>query len=199
MDAERQKKSMSAHPLYHSTIDKPLQKDKKVSKYAELKVCQVLHSFCTYWDYSLQDIVDRHDDNIAILQEALKKSRVRSLQLLAVLGVLLVIITASLSGALVQKAVQITKIKEEEIDGKIKNLEDRNKNFEDSLKCVETLALAKTEIPDKTSEAEGPVFKGYQWVWEISAVYQILSSLGICGRRAFQWSPMTTPSTPPLF
>ena len=112
--------------------------------------------------YSLQDFVDRHDDNIAILQEALKKSRVRSLQLLAVLGVLLVIITASLSGALVQKAVQITKIKEEEIDGKIKNLEDRNKNFEDSLKCVETLALAKTEIPDKTSEAEGPVFKGYQ-------------------------------------
>ena len=112
--------------------------------------------------YSLQDIVDRHEDNIAILQEALKKSRVRSLQLLAVLGVLLVIITASLSGALVQKAVQITKIKEEEIDGKIKNLEDRNKNFEDSLKCVETLALAKTEIPDKTSEAEGPVFKGYQ-------------------------------------
>ena len=114
MDTERQKKSMSAHPLYHSTIDKPLQKDKKVSKYAELKVCQVLHSFCTYWDYSLQDIVDRHDDNIAILQEALKKSRVRSLQLLAVLGVLLVIITASLSGALVQKAVQITNIKEEQ-------------------------------------------------------------------------------------
>ena len=110
----------------------------------------------------------------------------RSLQLLAVLGVLLVIITASLSGALVQKAVQITNIKEEqqltngriadikkgafakiedleeEIDGKIKNLEDRNKNFEDSLKCVETLALVKAEIPDKTPEAEGPVFKGYQ-------------------------------------
>ena len=105
---------------------------------------------------------------------------------MAVLGVLLVTITASLSGALVQKAVQITNIKEEQrltnariadikkgvfakiedldedFDGKIKNLEDRTKNFEDSLKCVETLALAKTEIPDKTPEAEGPVYKGYQ-------------------------------------
>ena len=94
----------------------------------------------------------------------------------------MVIITASLSGALVQKAVQITNIKEEQrltytriadafakiedldedFDDKIKNLEDRTKNFEDSLKCVETLALAKTDIPDKTPEADGSVFKGYQ-------------------------------------
>ena len=106
--------------------------------------------------------MERHEKSISIQQEAMKKSKVRCLQLLTILVLVLVTITASLSGALVQKAVQITKIKEEEIDGKIKNLEDRNKNFEDSLKCVETLALAKTEIPDKTSEAEGPVFKGYQ-------------------------------------
>ena len=125
--------------------------------------------------YSLQDIVDRHDDSIAILQEALKKSRVRCLQLLAVLGVLLIIITASLSGALVQKAEQITNIKEEQrltntriadafakIEDLDEDFDDKIKNLEDSLKCVETLALAKTEIPDKTPEAEGTVFKGYQ-------------------------------------
>ena len=169
MDAERQKKSMSAHPLYHSTIDKPLQKDKKVSKYAELKVCQVLHSFCTYWDYSLQDIVDRHEDNIAILQEALKKSRVRSLQLLAVLGVLLVIITASFSGALVGKTAPIADIDErqsltdvklkelkrgfEEIENFKNDFDEKLEKIEDDLRHLENHVSTKARDPKKILEA----------------------------------------------
>jgi len=152
MDAERQKKSMSAHPLYHSTINKPLQKDKKVSKYAELK-----------------DIVDRHDDNIAILQEALKKSRVRSLQLLAVLGVLLVIITASLSGALVGKTAPIADIDERQIliDVKVKELQrafeevddlkddfdDKLEKIEDELRHLETHFSTKIKYPNRILEA----------------------------------------------
>ena len=170
MDAERQKKSMSAHPLYHSTIDKPLQKDKKVSKYAELKVCQVLHwTFFTNWDYSLQDIVDRHDDNIAILQEALKKSRVRSLQLLAVLGVLLVIITASFSGALVGKTAPITDIEErqsladvklkelkrgfEEIEDFKNDFDEKLEKIEDDLRHLENHVSTKARDPKKILEA----------------------------------------------
>ena len=170
MDAERQKKSMSAHPLYHSTIDKPLQKDKKVSKYAELKVCQVLDwTFFTNWDYSLQDIVDRHDDNIAILQEALKKSRVRSLQLLAVLGILLVIITAAFSGALVGKTAPIADIDERQIliDVKVKELkrafeevhdlkddfDDKLEKIEDELRHLETHFSTKIEYPMRILEA----------------------------------------------
>ena len=181
MDAQRQKKSMSVSPLYHTTINKPLRKDRDVS--VDLKASFPLHmQAILHFILLQQETVERHEKSISIQQKAMKKSKVRCLQLLTILVLVLVTITASLSGALVQKAVQITNIKEEQrltntriadafakiddldedFDGKIKNLENRTKNFEDSLKCVETLALVKAEIPDKTPEAEGPVFKGYQ-------------------------------------
>ena len=119
--------------------------------------------------YSLQDIVDRHDDNIAILQEALKKSRVRSLQLLAVLGVLLVIITASLSGALVGKTAPIADIDERQIliDVKVNELQrafdevddlkddfdDKLEKIEDELRHLETHFSTKIKYPNRILEA----------------------------------------------
>ena len=101
--------------------------------------------------------MERHEKSISIQQEAMKKSKVRCLQLLTILALFLVTITASLSGALVQKAVQITNIKEEQrltntriadafakiddldedFDDNVKNLEDRTKNLEDRTKNLE--------------------------------------------------------------
>ena len=119
--------------------------------------------------YTLQDIVDRHDDNIAILQEALKKSRVRSLQLLAVLGILLVIITASVSGALVGKTAPIADIDERQIliDVKVKDLkrafeevddlkddfDDKLEKIEDELRHLETHFSTKIKYPKRILEA----------------------------------------------
>ena len=156
MDAQRQKKSMSVSPLYHTTINKPLRKDRDVS--LDLKASYPLHIRVTLWFRLLyQETVERHEKSISIQQKAMKKSKVRCLQLLTILALVLVTITASLSGALVQKAVQITNIKEEQrltntriadafakiddldedFDDKVKNLQDRTKNLEDRTKNLE--------------------------------------------------------------
>ena len=153
MYAQRQKKSMSVSPLYHTTINKPLRKDRDVS--VDLKASYPVHIRVTLsFRLLYQETVERHEKTISIQQKAMKKSKVRCLQLLTILALVLVTITASLSGALVQKAVQITNIKEEQrltnariadafakiddldedFDDNVKNLEDRTKNLEDRTK-----------------------------------------------------------------